>query len=88
MPSSYTLGSHFENFIREQVERGRYASASEVLRDALRLLEQAEDRRNAELRALREQIEVGRRSGVPKAASAVLDRLEGKYSAMTKRRGK
>jgi len=32
MPSSYTIGDHFENFVREQVEGGSYASASEVIR--------------------------------------------------------
>ena len=33
MPSSYTLGDHYEKFVRELVESGRYNSASEVLRD-------------------------------------------------------
>ena len=39
MPSSYTIGEHFENFVKEQVDGGRYASASEVIRDGLRALE-------------------------------------------------
>jgi antitoxin ParD1/3/4 len=30
------LGKHFEEFIRKQVESGRYANASEVVREALR----------------------------------------------------
>ena len=30
------LGKHFEAFIRAQVESGRYANASEVVREALR----------------------------------------------------
>jgi antitoxin ParD1/3/4 len=30
------LGKHFEEFIRAQVESGRYANASEVVREALR----------------------------------------------------
>ena len=39
MPSSYAIGDHFEQFIRKQVAGGRYASASEVVREALRVLE-------------------------------------------------
>src|SRR5258705_390053 len=38
MPSSYTLGVHFEAFIKGLVEGGRYNNASEVVRDGLRLL--------------------------------------------------
>ncbi len=40
MPSSYAVGEHFEQFIKQQVEGRRYASTSEVVRDALRLLEE------------------------------------------------
>ena len=31
------LGEHFETFIREQIATGRFANASEVVRDAMRL---------------------------------------------------
>ena len=34
-----------ERFVQEQVESGRYHSASEVFRDGLRLLKEAENRR-------------------------------------------
>jgi antitoxin ParD1/3/4 len=44
MPSSYTLGKHFESFVRSQLASGRYNNASEVLRDALRLMEERERR--------------------------------------------
>ena len=44
MPSSYTLGKHFEAFVQDQLASGRYNTASEVLRDALRLMEQRERR--------------------------------------------
>jgi antitoxin ParD1/3/4 len=88
MPSSYTLGEHFESFIKEQVEGGRYASASEVIRDGLRLLEEEQQRRQAVLEGLRGEIEKGRRSGRPKPAAEVLDRLERKYARMAKDSGK
>ena len=42
MPSSYTLGKHFEDFVQAQLASGRYGNASEVLRDALRLMEDRE----------------------------------------------
>lgn len=63
MPSSFTLGSHFEGFIKRQVNSGRYASASEVIRDSLRLLEEQEEERAAKLEALRADIEYGAASG-------------------------
>ena len=44
MPSSYTLGSHYEDFVQSQLESGQYSSASEVLRAGLRLLEERNDR--------------------------------------------
>ncbi len=50
MPSSYSLGKHYENFVQHQLDSGRYNNASEVLRDALRLMETRE-RHLAELDA-------------------------------------
>ena len=37
--TSLSLGKHWEEFIRAEVQTGRYASASEVVREALRTLE-------------------------------------------------
>lgn len=43
-----SLPQALEQFVRAQVESGRYRTASEVVRDALRLLEEAEHRRLVE----------------------------------------
>ncbi|MET0369293.1 MAG: type II toxin-antitoxin system ParD family antitoxin [Methylobacterium sp.] len=65
MPSSYTLGAHYERFVRDLVASGRYASASEVMRDGLRLVEEREQVRAAKLDALRRDIREGLDSGAP-----------------------
>jgi len=85
MPSSYAIGSHFENFIRQQIESGRYSSASEVVRDALRLLEEHEELREAQIKNLRQQLQESGRSGPGIPADRVLDRLEEKISQAHKR---
>jgi putative addiction module CopG family antidote len=56
MPSSYVIGEHFEAFIKSQIQEGRYATASEVIRDGLRVLEAREQFRVMKLDALRAQI--------------------------------
>ena len=38
--TSLSLGKHWEVFIRNEIASGRYGSASEVVRDALRTLEE------------------------------------------------
>ena len=85
MPSSYAIGDHFEQFIRCQIETGRYASASEVVRDALRLLEGRERLREIELEEYREKIRKGTESGPGTPADEVFTRLEIKYQAMLER---
>ncbi|WP_438749283.1 type II toxin-antitoxin system ParD family antitoxin [Pararhizobium sp. O133] len=39
---SFVIGDHFDAFINEQVTRGRFNNASEVVRAGLRLLERDE----------------------------------------------
>lgn len=59
--TSISLGEHFGEFVDRQVESGRFASASEVLRAGLRLLEE----REAKLGALRQALAEGEASGTP-----------------------
>lgn len=80
MPSSYNIGSRYETLVKELVESGRYASASEVVRDGLRLIEEREELRQTKLSALREAIREGMESGPGRPAKDVLDRLGAKYA--------
>lgn len=83
MPTSVALGKHFEVFIQEQVQRGRFNNVSEVVRAGLRLLEEHEQRHQLELQALRAEIAAGQASGPIRGADEVFDRLEAKYLPQT-----
>lgn len=63
MPSSYVIGEHFEKFLQAQLASSRYQSASEVIRDGLRLLEEHEKLRRLRIDELRQLIEEGGRGG-------------------------
>jgi len=78
MPSSYTLGQHFEKFVQAQLASGRYNNASEVLRDALRLMEERE-RRLAALDAALERGLADCEAGRVSPAGETLDALEARY---------
>ncbi|MCH1920958.1 type II toxin-antitoxin system ParD family antitoxin [Shewanella sp. A3A] len=58
--TSITLGEHFDSFIANQIKSGRYGSASEVIRSALRLLETQETKMNT----LRQLLVEGEESGI------------------------
>lgn len=57
--TSFSLGDHFSDFIEAEVATGRYGSASEVVRDGLRMLEERKAQREALQRALIEGEESG-----------------------------
>lgn len=63
MATSYSIGKHFEDVIEGLLESGRYSTASEVIREGLRLVEEREERRKAKLEALRAEIQKGFDSG-------------------------
>lgn len=50
--TSLSLGEHWEVFIKNEISTGRYGSASEVVRDALRAMEE----RKNKLEALRSHL--------------------------------
>jgi antitoxin ParD1/3/4 len=57
--TSFSLGEHFTTFVEAQVKEGRYNNASDVMRAALRLLEE----REARMGALRAALVEGEESG-------------------------
>ena len=54
-----SLTPELEEFVREKVETGRYLSASEVVREALRVLEERDQVRQLQLKQLRDDIGEG-----------------------------
>ena len=58
-----SLTSELEELVRQKVDSGRYRSASEVVREALRLLEERDRLHSMRLEALREEIQKGFDSG-------------------------
>lgn len=65
MTLNINLPPQLEEMVRRKVASGMYASASEVVREALRLLDQHEQIRAAKLNQLRNDIEEGLTSGDP-----------------------
>jgi antitoxin ParD1/3/4 len=76
-----SLTPHLEAMIREKVESGSYNSASEVVREALRLLEEGDQLRALKMQRLRRDIQEGLESG----PSARFDPQEIKHTAREKK---
>ena len=60
--TSISLGDHFEDFVDDKIETGRFKNASEVIRAGLRLLEEEE----IKIQQLKSAITDGIESGVAK----------------------
>ena len=77
--TSVTLGEHFEAFINEKINQGRFQSISEAVRAGLRKLEEDESR----LAALRLKLEAGESSPVATAfhGEEFLKELHNKYES-------
>jgi antitoxin ParD1/3/4 len=76
MATSYSIGKHFEDLIDSLIKDGRYATASEIIRDGLRLVEEREERRKAKLEALRAEIQKGIDSGPAEEVGDMFERIK------------
>jgi antitoxin ParD1/3/4 len=76
--TSILLGEYFDNFINSQVKTGKFSSASEVVRAALRMFEQEETKK----KELIKELIKGEKSGFVKDFNrkSFLDNLHTKYS--------
>jgi len=78
MPTrNVNLTPELDRFVSVQLDSGRYANASEVMRAALRLLERDEEEQNGKLAALRAAIDKGIAGGV--ARPATFERVRKKH---------
>jgi antitoxin ParD1/3/4 len=76
--TSITLSEHFARFVDDEIASGRFASASEVVRAGLRLLEE----REMKVKALREALIEGEKSG-PLQPFDFDDLIARKHQALT-----
>jgi len=84
MTLNVSLTPQQEARIRERVSSGEYISASEVVRAALRLLEQQEEMRKLQLDELRREVMVG----VAQAEAGDVETLDAAAIESVKRRGR
>ena len=75
--TSILLGEYFDNFISAKISSGKYNSASEVIRTALRLLEEEE----LKTRNLNKALLQGEKCGIDKSFNpkAHLKKLHSKF---------
>ena len=82
-----SLTPELEALIQERVRSGRYTSASEVVREALRLLEDRDELRRLRLAELRSQVAAGLDSldrGQARDGDAVIDEILDDASAASR----
>ena len=63
MTMNVNLSPHLEDMVRQKVSSGLYTSASEVVREALRMMEAQDQLRATKLDQLRQDIREGLESG-------------------------
>lgn len=91
MSLNVSLTPELEEYIASKVESGNYTSASEVVREGLRLLQAAEETKAQWAAGAREKIERGwqqAQSGQLADGAEVMGRIKGRMGATIKTRSK
>lgn len=84
MGMNINLTPHLEEMVRQKVDSGLYSSASEVVREALRLMDEKDQLQVAKLKQLRQDLQEGLDSG----PAAAWDAGEMKSAGRAKRHAK
>jgi antitoxin ParD1/3/4 len=85
MTLNINLTPQLEKLVRQKVESGRYNSASEVVREALRLMETQNELHALQLERLRRDIRQGLESGPPRRWSVAEMKRQGRKIAASRR---
>jgi len=80
-----SLTPKLESFVKAKVKTGDYNNASEVIREALRVLQEKEEDRKIQVRALKKLIREGEDSGAPVAWDS--HAIKDKARARVRKRG-
>lgn len=86
MTLNVSLSPQLESMIKAKVESGLYNSASEVVREGLRLLEEQDRLQQIKLEMLRAEIEKGRNSGAGIPVSEVFKSVRQKIQEIADRK--
>ena len=78
MTMNVNLSPQLEAMVKAKVASGRYTSASEVVREALRLMERQDQLKELQLEQLRQEIQNGLASGEPIAWNPEAIKAEGR----------
>lgn len=84
MGMNVNLTPHLEEMVRQKVSSGLYTSASEVVREALRLMDEQDHLRAAKLAQLRQDV----RAGLDSGPATAWDAESIKSAGRTKRQAK
>jgi putative addiction module CopG family antidote len=74
-----TLSPEIEKMVNEHIQNGGYSSADEVLRDAMNILSEVDERERRETQAAIERAIEQSRRGEGRPAEQVLDEMRAKY---------